>query len=67
MAVAATQPANVAEQLLDSARQAFDSGVAPTAIIAGVLALAAAVTVAMVFPKSFDGDEKVTPDAVSAP
>lgn len=67
VAVAATQPANVAEQLLDSARQAFDSGVAPTAIIAGVLALAAAVTVAMVFPKSFDGDEKVTPDAVSAP
>lgn len=47
--VAADLPANTAAQLLDSARTAFDSGIAPTAIIAATLALAAAGIVAAAF------------------
>jgi MFS transporter, DHA2 family, multidrug resistance protein len=43
--VAAELPATTAEQLLESARTAFDSGVAPTASIAAALTLAAAVIV----------------------
>ncbi len=46
-AVAHTLPADVAERLLDSARTAFDSGIAPTATIAGLLTLIAAVVVAI--------------------
>jgi DHA2 family multidrug resistance protein-like MFS transporter len=49
VAVAQTAPANVAERLLDSAHTAFDSGIAPTAIIAGALTLIAAAVVAYVF------------------
>lgn len=56
VAVAGGQQPDVAQQLLDSARLAFDSGVAPTAIIAAVLALAAAVAVAVAFPKSVKVD-----------
>jgi DHA2 family multidrug resistance protein-like MFS transporter len=47
VAVAHTLPAGVAERLLDSARTAFDSGIAPTAPIAGLLTLIAAVVVAI--------------------
>jgi DHA2 family multidrug resistance protein-like MFS transporter len=48
-AVAGELPASTADALLDSARTAFDSGIAPTAIIAGLLTLAAAVIVAVSF------------------
>jgi DHA2 family multidrug resistance protein-like MFS transporter len=47
--VAKTLPPDVAGQLLDSAHTAFDSGIAPTAIIAGVLTLVAAAVVAFAF------------------
>jgi len=47
--VAADLPAEIAQRLLDSARTAFDSGIAPTAIIAAALALAAAAIVAAAF------------------
>jgi DHA2 family multidrug resistance protein-like MFS transporter len=46
-AVAKNLPADVAERLLDSARTAFDSGIAPTATIAGLLTLIAAAVVAI--------------------
>lgn len=49
--VAADLPAKIGDQLLESARIAFDSGIAPTAIIAAVLALAAAGIVAAAFRK----------------
>ncbi|OBG85495.1 MFS transporter [Mycobacterium sp. E802] len=49
VSVAADVPAATATQLLESARTAFDSGIAPTAIIAAVLALAAAGIVAAAF------------------
>ncbi|WP_454792633.1 efflux MFS transporter LfrA [Mycolicibacterium lutetiense] len=49
--VAADLPARTAAQLLDSARTAFDSGIAPTAIIAAVLSLAAAGIVTAAFRK----------------
>jgi DHA2 family multidrug resistance protein-like MFS transporter len=49
--VAADLPANTAAQLLDSARTAFDSGIAPTAVIAAILALASAGIVAYAFRK----------------
>jgi MFS transporter, DHA2 family, multidrug resistance protein len=48
-AAANNLPANVAGQLLDSARTAFDSGIAPTAAIAGLLTLIAAAVVAVAF------------------
>ncbi len=48
-AVAQHLPASLAERLLDSARTAFDSGIAPTAAIAGLLTLIAAAVVAMSF------------------
>jgi MFS transporter, DHA2 family, multidrug resistance protein len=48
-AVAKNLPAGVAERLLDSARTAFDSGIAPTATIAGLLTLIAAAVVAIAF------------------
>lgn len=47
--VAHTLPGDVADRLLDSARTAFDSGVAPTAAIAGLLTLIAAAVVAFAF------------------
>lgn len=43
--VAATLPAELGDRLIESARTAFDSGIAPTSIIAAALALAAAVVV----------------------
>ncbi|OMC04762.1 MFS transporter [Mycobacterium sp. NS-7484] len=49
VSVAADVPAATSAQLLESARTAFDSGIAPTAIIAAVLALAAAGIVATAF------------------
>jgi len=48
-AVARTLPGDVAGPLLDSAHTAFDSGIAPTSIIAGVLTLIAAAVVAFAF------------------
>lgn len=48
VSVAADLPPATAVTLLDSARTAFDSGVAPTAIIAAALVLTAAVVVASV-------------------
>jgi DHA2 family multidrug resistance protein-like MFS transporter len=48
-AVAADLPPATATQLLDSARAAFDSGIAPTALIAATLVLAAAAVVAAAF------------------
>lgn len=48
-AVAGELPAGTANALLASARTAFDSGVAPTAIIASLLTLVAAVIVAVSF------------------
>lgn len=48
-AVAQQLPTAVADKLLDSAKVAFDSGIAPTAIIAGLLTLVAAVVVAFTF------------------
>lgn len=48
-AVATQLPAAQADSLMDSARTAFDSGIAPTSIIAGVLVLIAAVVVALAF------------------
>jgi DHA2 family multidrug resistance protein-like MFS transporter len=48
-AVAQELPPAVAGKLLASAKVAFDSGIAPTAIIAGLLTLAAAVVVALAF------------------
>lgn len=47
--VAADLPAVTAGRLLDSARTAFDSGIAPTAVIATVLVLTAAAVVAATF------------------
>ncbi|GAA1665077.1 MFS transporter [Mycolicibacterium murale] len=47
--VAATLPQGVGDRLLESARTAFDSGIAPTAIIAASLALLAAVVVSVSF------------------
>ncbi|MGK2880303.1 MAG: efflux MFS transporter LfrA [Mycobacterium sp.] len=63
VAVAGTQSPDIAAQLLDSARQAFDSGIAPTAVIAGVLALIAAAVVSVAFPK---GAKTLIDDAASA-
>jgi MFS transporter, DHA2 family, multidrug resistance protein len=54
-AVAQTLPADVAAPLLDSARSAFDSGIAPTATIAGVLTLVAAAAVAFAFRRKVSG------------
>jgi DHA2 family multidrug resistance protein-like MFS transporter len=48
-AVAKTLPPAAGERLLDSARTAFDSGIAPTAAIAGLLTLVAAAAVAIAF------------------
>jgi DHA2 family multidrug resistance protein-like MFS transporter len=50
--VAAAVPASVGDALLESARTAFDSGIAPTAIIAATLALAAAVVITVSFRRS---------------
>lgn len=53
--VAQTLPAPLDEQLLQSARLAFDSGVAPTSAIAASLALLAAVIVMLTFRGSPTG------------
>lgn len=49
VAVARELPADTATRLLDSAHTAFDSGIAPTSIIAGTLTLVAAGVVAYAF------------------
>ena len=49
VSVAAELPAETGARLLDSARTAFDSGIAPTALIAMALSLAAAAIVAWSF------------------
>lgn len=49
--VAADLPAEIGQRLMDSARVAFDSGIAPTAVIATTLALTAAAVVAAAFRK----------------
>ncbi len=48
-AVAREVPAPIADKLLESAHTAFDSGIAPTAIIAATLVLAAAMIVIVAF------------------
>ena len=48
-AVADELPTATAEKLLESAHRAFDSGIAPTAIIAAALVLAAATIVTVAF------------------
>jgi DHA2 family multidrug resistance protein-like MFS transporter len=53
-AVARNLPPAVGERLLDSAHTAFDSGIAPTAAIAGLLTLVAAAVVAIAF-REFSG------------
>ncbi|CAN5260742.1 efflux MFS transporter LfrA [soil metagenome] len=50
--VASTVPAPVGDALLESARSAFDSGIAPTATIAATLAVAAAVVITVSFRRS---------------
>src|ERR1700712_236762 len=47
--VAQTLPAGASQMLMDSARVAFDSGIAPTAAIAGTLTLIAALVVGRTF------------------
>lgn len=47
--VAQTLPPALSNRLMDSARVAFDAGIAPTATIAAVLVLIAAVVVALAF------------------
>ncbi|CAJ1495050.1 efflux MFS transporter LfrA [[Mycobacterium] burgundiense] len=49
VAVAEELPPALGEQLLESARVAFDSGIAPTAAIAAALTAAAAIAVAFAF------------------
>ena len=49
ISVARTLPSPAGAQLLESARLAFDSGIAPTATIAATLTLVAAVIVAVAF------------------
>lgn len=65
-AVAPQLPAELAQRLLDSARVAFDSGIAPTAIIAGGLTLVAAVVVALTF-KNGVGRSASEPIPTAAP
>lgn len=60
-AVAQQLPPVVAGRLMDSAKVAFDSGIAPTAIIAGLLTLAAAVVVALAFRGNRFSDEADRP------
>ncbi|WP_264079553.1 hypothetical protein, partial [Mycolicibacter algericus] len=56
------------EGLLASARVAFDSGIAPTATIAGTLVLVAAVAVAWAFRKrNTQGDDADRPVAAPTP
>ena len=50
--VAQTLPPALSGRLLDSARTAFDAGIAPTATIAAVLVLIAAAVVALRVPRS---------------
>jgi DHA2 family multidrug resistance protein-like MFS transporter len=50
--VAETLPQGIGDALLESARTAFDSGIAPTAIIASSLALVAALVVSVSFRRS---------------
>jgi DHA2 family multidrug resistance protein-like MFS transporter len=50
--VADTLPQGLGDALLESARTAFDSGIAPTAIIASSLALVAALVVSVSFRRS---------------
>lgn len=57
IAVAQTQPAEVADQLLHSARLAFDSGIGPVAVIGAVLALIAAAVVKWAFSKGSCDDD----------
>jgi len=58
--VAQHVPAGVAERLLDSARTAFDSGIAPTATIAALLTLFAAAVVFMALRNVSDGEGRST-------
>ncbi len=51
-AVAGELPGPTAEKLLESAHAAFDSGIAPTAIIAATLVLAAAMIVTVAFRRA---------------
>lgn len=61
--VAASLPPNLGDTLLESARVAFDSGIAPTAIIAGTLTLLAAAVVSVSFRRSSGVDADRHQDA----
>jgi DHA2 family multidrug resistance protein-like MFS transporter len=64
--VAQQLPPAAADKLLNSARVAFDSGIAPTAIIAGLLTLVAAAVVAFAFRgQRFRDDEGQSPSEPS--
>jgi len=56
--VAQTLPPALADRLMESARAAFDSGIAPTATIAAVLTLAAAGVVAFSFRSDSDSADE---------
>jgi MFS transporter, DHA2 family, multidrug resistance protein len=66
-AVAHQLPPEVADTLLDSAKVAFDSGIAPTAIIAGLLTLVAAVVVALTFRGNRFSDAPSRPASEPSP
>lgn len=66
-AVARQLPPEVADKLLDSAKVAFDSGIAPTAIIAGLLTLVAAVVVALTFRGNRFSDAPSRPASEPSP
>lgn len=68
VSVAAQLPPAQGEGLLASARVAFDSGIAPTATIAGTLVLVAAAAVAWAFRKrDTQGDDADRPVAAPTP
>jgi DHA2 family multidrug resistance protein-like MFS transporter len=68
VSVAGQLPAAQGEGLLASARVAFDSGIAPTATIAGTLVLIAAAAVAWAFRKrDTQGDDADRPAAAPSP
>lgn len=67
VAVAAALPERLATRLMDSAHAAFDSGIAPTSIIAGTLTLVAAGVVAMAFARLRPTPEPDPPPSAPTP
>ncbi len=66
-AVARSLPPALGERLMESARTAFDSGIAPTAIIAGTLTLLAALLVKLAFRGSDVNGDGVTGESEGLP